>query len=189
MSPPSSDRPIRQALKRVAVTLKAADVPFALAGSYASWARGGPEPEHDADFLVRPDDVEQACAALSEAGLRIVRPAEDWLAEAYDDSCDPASLVDIIHAANRCDVDLDMIERAAAVEVDSVWMPVISATDFVLLRLQSLSEHSCDMAALLPHVRAPREQVDWEVVRREAKGTPFAEAFLLLTDGLGVTGE
>jgi len=44
---------LRTALKRVAVGLKETEVPFALAGGYAVWARGGPEPDHDVDFLLR----------------------------------------------------------------------------------------------------------------------------------------
>ena len=51
---------LREALKRVAVTLKQAEVPFALAGGYAAWARGGPEPDHDVDFVVTEADAEPA---------------------------------------------------------------------------------------------------------------------------------
>jgi hypothetical protein len=36
-------------------------------------------------------------------------------------------------------------------------------------------------------VRALREQVDWAEVRRRTGHSPFAEAFLLLCDRLGLT--
>ena len=43
---------LRAALKRSAAALKADDVPFALAGSYALWVHGAPEPDHDVDLVV-----------------------------------------------------------------------------------------------------------------------------------------
>src|SRR5919198_3275335 len=57
-------------LKKSAAALRDADVPFALGGGLAAWARGGPETEHDVDVLVKPDDAERALAALVEAGFR-----------------------------------------------------------------------------------------------------------------------
>ena len=74
-------RPLRESLKRVAVTLKESGVPFALGGSYACWARGGPGPVHDVNFMVMPDDVPRGVEALTAAGPRAVDPPEDWLAK------------------------------------------------------------------------------------------------------------
>ena len=48
---------LREALKLVAVLLKETGVPFALAGSYGLWARGGPEPDHDVDFMIAEEDA------------------------------------------------------------------------------------------------------------------------------------
>ena len=39
--------------------MKRDGVPFALAGGYALWAHGAPEPDHDVDLLVAEPDVEQ----------------------------------------------------------------------------------------------------------------------------------
>src|ERR671921_1527616 len=72
-------------LKRTAVALKRADVPFALCGGYAAWARGAPEPEHDADFLVAEVDRERAAEALAAAGLEVQQPPEDWLVKVVQD--------------------------------------------------------------------------------------------------------
>src|SRR4051794_24966398 len=47
---------LREALKRAASALKADGPPFALAGSYALWVHGGPEPSHDVDFVVAEED-------------------------------------------------------------------------------------------------------------------------------------
>src|SRR6266540_6192988 len=63
-----------------------AGIEFALGGGLASWARGGPESEHDVDFLVRPEDAERAQAALADAGMRPETPPEEWLLKAYDDN-------------------------------------------------------------------------------------------------------
>ena len=74
---------VRDLLKRTAVALKQADVPFALCGGYAAWVRGAPEPVHDADFLVAADDADRARKALADAGLDVVEPAEDWLDQGH----------------------------------------------------------------------------------------------------------
>ena len=68
----------------------------------------------------------------------------------------------------------------------SVVMPVVTVTHYVCAKLNSLDEHHCDLAALLPQVRALREQVDWARVREATADNPFAEAFLLLLRRLEV---
>ena len=55
---------LREALKLVAVTLKEGGVPFALAGGYALWARGAPEPHHDVDFAVAEQDRDRVAGLL-----------------------------------------------------------------------------------------------------------------------------
>src|ERR1700712_5788562 len=72
-------------LKRVAATLKAADIPFALGGSFAVYAHGGHSSDHDVDFLIREQDREQALAELSKVGFRTEQPPEDWLVKVYDE--------------------------------------------------------------------------------------------------------
>jgi hypothetical protein len=56
---------LREALKLVAVALKEGDAPFALAGGYALWARGGPEPNHDVDFVVAEEDAARVADLLA----------------------------------------------------------------------------------------------------------------------------
>src|SRR4051812_45717011 len=111
-------------MKRVAVALKGADVPFALAGGYAAFARGGPEPDHDVDFYLREEDVGPAEKALDKAALRVEHPAEDWLVKAYSDD----ALVDLIFRPTAMPVTTEILDRAEVIEVDSVDMPVLSAT-------------------------------------------------------------
>jgi hypothetical protein len=177
-----SDRELRTALKRVATTLKAAGVPFALAGGYASWARGGPEPVHDADFVLVEEDMPRALQVLADAGLRVEHPPEDWLEKVYDGD----ALVDLIFRPADRPVTREQLARADELRVDSVLMPVQPATDILASKLLALTEHFCDMGPLFPHARALREQIDWPALRRDVAHSPFARAFLDLCDDLGI---
>ena len=53
-------------MKRVATVLKEHQMPFALAGGFAVYARGGSGSEHDVDFLIRRDDADKALRLLCE---------------------------------------------------------------------------------------------------------------------------
>jgi hypothetical protein len=173
---------LREALKRTAVALKKADVPFALTGGYAVWARGGPEPDHDVDFLVAYDDVEQAEQALRADGLDVVHPPEDWLFKAYLDG----AMVDLIHRHSGGPAQRATVEDADVFEVLSVEMPVLSATEVVVQKMLALDEHYCDFGAVIPVVRALREQIDLDRVRAETAHSPFAAALLVLLERLDV---
>ena len=175
---------VRELLKRTAVALKQAGVPFALCGGYAAWARGAPEPEHDADFLVPLTEAERAAKALSDAGLQVVEPAEDWLVKVVGTS----SFVDVLWRTCGHPVESDLIDRADTLPVLSVQMPVLAATDILVTKLLALDEHYCDFTRLLPVARALREQVDWARVGEEVAGNDFAAVFLLLLERLGIVG-
>ena len=71
--------PLMDTLKRVAFHLGQADVPFALAGGFAVYARGGAVCGHDVDFLIKKEDAGRALATLVEVGLRGEVPPEGWL--------------------------------------------------------------------------------------------------------------
>jgi hypothetical protein len=174
---------LRDALRLSAVALREADIPYALCGGYAAFARGGPEPHHDVDFVIEAEDADHAREALSKAGLELREPAEDWLFKAYYHD----ALVDIIYVLGGEPVDARLLDAADEIEVLAVRMPVLRATDVVASKIVCLSEHDCDFSHLLPIVRALREQVDWQYVRSQVDGNPYAEAFLYLTDRLGVT--
>jgi hypothetical protein len=66
-------------------------------------------------------------------------------------------------------------------------MRVLPPTHVLIEKLNSLNEHHCDFGALLPAIRAVREQVDWERVRTATAENDFAAAFLVLSDRLGIT--
>jgi hypothetical protein len=173
---------LREALKRVATGLKQTGVPFALTGGYAAWARGGPEPDHDVDFLIDPDDADKAAGLLGEQGLQIVQPPEDWLFKVFTDD----AMVDVLYRAPGFTTVRPVLERATEVEVLSVWMPVLGATDLLVQKLAVLSERYCDLAAVVPTARALREQVDWGVVRERVAGNPYADVTLILLERLDV---
>jgi hypothetical protein len=181
-APPNDDQPLRVAMKKVATALKGANVPFALSGGYASWARGGPEPLHDVDFVLLADDVPHALQVLDAAGLRVVEPPEDWLVKVYDGD----ALVDLIFRPAERPVTREQLDAANEVRVDSVVMPVQSATDLLAAKLLVLNEHYCDFARLFPHVRALREQVDWPALHEVVGHSPFARSFLALCGELGI---
>jgi hypothetical protein len=181
-SPPSEDLVgLREALKHVAVALKGTGLPFALCGGYAAWARGSTEPLHDVDFLVREEDARTVEDELRRHGFEVHRPPEDWLFKVQVDG----AAVDVIHRAHRTTVE-EMLDRADDLAVLSVHMPVLSASDVVAQKLLALDEHYCDLATVLPTLRALREQVDWDRVRTQAEGWPYAEAALFLLERLEV---
>lgn len=167
----------------MAVALTEADVPFALCGGYAAWARGAPEPDHDADFVIREQDVDAAREAISAAGLDVTQPAENWLFKAFH----RGALVDVLFRMAGEPVEPGLFERADTIEVLAVRMPVLSATDLLAGQLSVLGEHYCDMGHLLPIARALREQIDWPLVRSVVDDNPYARAFLFLTDELAIT--
>jgi hypothetical protein len=175
---------LREALKRAASALKAHGPDFALAGSYALWAYGGPEPFHDVDFVVAEPDTEAAALTLEKAGFRIDRTPEDWLFKAC---VDQQFVIDVLHQLNGTPVTADDIADAEELDVLAIRMPVLSPTHVLTEKLNSLNEHHCDFAALLPAARAVREQVDWDRLRAGTLENDFAVAFLVLTDRLGIT--
>jgi hypothetical protein len=175
---------LQDALKRSASALKANGPEFALAGSYALWVYGGPEPDHDVDFVVAETDVEAAAATLQDAGFRVQRTPEDWLFKAC---VGDEFVIDVLHRLNGVPVDKRVIDSAESHDVLAIHMRVLAPTQVVTEKLCSLHEHHCDFATLLPGVRAVRERVDWDQVRAGTAHNDFAQAFLTLTDRLGIT--
>ena len=172
----------RTALVRVAAELKRADVPFALAGGYAAWVHGAPEPVHDVDFDLRAQDADRVREHFREAGYEVLAPPEDWLFKVLSDGVE----VDLLHRGGGVLVDDALLARAVWTEVLSVEMPVITATDVVVHKLCAFDEHTLDFAPALRVVRSIREAVDWGEVRERVRDRPFAQAFVHLLELLGV---
>jgi hypothetical protein len=181
-----AQRDLREALKLVAVTLKQGEAPFALTGGYALWARGGPEPEHDVDFMVAESDAPLVMARLAEQGLQVVQPPEDWLFKVFVGEGPSPAMVDILFRSAGVSVERSHFAGVDELEVESVAMPVLPATTLMADKLNAMEEHACDFGKALPAARAVREQVDWTAVREATKANDFAFAFLVLLERLGI---
>jgi Uncharacterised nucleotidyltransferase len=177
---PFSD--IEQALKKSGAALREAGVPFLLGGSLASWARGGPETRHDLDLMIKPEDVDAAVEALQAAGLRPEDPPEEWLVKAWDGSV----LVDLIFAPKGMAMTDEVIARGEVLSVLGMEMRVMALEDVLVTKLMALSEHSLRYESLLSIARALREKVDWDDVRTRTHESPFARAFFVMLEGLGI---
>jgi hypothetical protein len=173
---------IEQTLKKAAAALREADIPFLLGGSLASWARGGPETRHDLDLMIRPEDVDAAIAALQAAGLRPEDPPEEWLVKAWDGDV----LVDLIFAPKGMEMTAEVMARGEVLSVLGMEMRVMALEDVLVTKLMALSEHALRYESLLPIARALRAQVDWADVRARTSASPFARAFFVMLEGLGI---
>ncbi|MFL5863886.1 MAG: hypothetical protein ACJ780_24445, partial [Solirubrobacteraceae bacterium] len=56
--------PLAETCRIAVAALRDAGIRFALAGSFAAWARGGPQPGKDLDVMVKPQDADGALNAL-----------------------------------------------------------------------------------------------------------------------------
>jgi len=175
---------IEATLKKAAAALREADVPFLLGGSLASWARGGPESRHDLDLMIKREDVERAVAALADAGMRADDPPEEWLVKAWDGDV----LVDLIFWPKGLPIDDAVIARGDEMAVLSMEMRVMAIEDVLITRLMAITEHHLRFEGLLQIARALREQVDWQHVRAATDASPFARAFFVMLEGLGILG-
>jgi hypothetical protein len=186
MSPaaPSFDE-IQETLKKASAALNAAELDFVLAGGVACWARGGSPSPHDLDFMVRPRDSERALEALVEAGLHAEHPPEEWLVKAWDGDV----LVDLIFEPIGLVVDDELFVRSPKLDVLGVSIHVMLVEDVLVARLLALHEHYLDLEPLIEIARSVREQIDWPSLRRRTEASPYARAFLVIAEGLGISGE
>ncbi len=171
-----------ETMKKAARALRDAGIPHALGGGLASWARGGPQSEHDVDFLVKPEDAERAQQALGEAGFHTERPPEPWLLKAFDGDI----LVDLIFQPRGGAVDDELLGRSEELEVAAMRLPVVRLEDLLVQKLLALTEQNPDYSSVLEIARALREQIDWAEVRRRTAHSPFAQAFFTLLHELDI---
>jgi hypothetical protein len=132
--------------------------------------------------MIKPTDVERALEALEEAGMRPERPPEDWLVKAWDGE----TLVDLIYCPKGMPMDDEVIARGEELSVLGMEIRVMALEDVMATKLMALTEHSLRYEGLLQISRALREQIDWEQVRARTAESPFARAFFVLLDGLGI---
>ena len=173
------------AMRDAAAALRDAEIPFALAGSVAIYARGGADTRHDVDFLVKPEDAERALEVLEERGFRSEKPPEGWLYKAFDTN---GVMVDLIFRPATGDVDDELLARAEPVEVYAIVVPALPVTDILTGKLLALREHNLDLGPCLEIARSLREQIDWDKLRSRTEHSPYAQAFFAVVDGLNLNG-
>lgn len=182
MTTPTPDQ-LLHTLTRVCNTLADNEIPFAVAGGCAVYARGGPASDHDVDIFVKPDDVSRAASALVAVGMRAAHPPEDWLSKVYDGD----TLVDLVFRPSFRAVTDATFARASWMRIGPTSALVISATDLMIDKLMVLDAHRLDLGGLLEIARDLREQVEWDDVRGATAVSPYARAFLSLLDDLAIT--
>ena len=184
MSGPETEIPFDElvdTLKKAVAALRDSNVPYLLGGGLAIWARGGPEREHDLDFMVREEDADRALQALVHAGMKPEKPPEGWLYKAYDDN---GAMVDVIFRPTENPVTDEMLARGEELELMAIEVNVMAAEDVFVSKLLALREHELDYDSLIEMTRAVREQIDWRDVRERTDRSPFARAFFTLAEGL-----
>jgi hypothetical protein len=169
-------------LRQSVATLRDAGVPFLLAGSFAAWARGGPEPQNDLDLMLKAEDAEAALEALVRAGMRAERPPEEWLLKAWNGDV----MVDLIFCPAGLEMTDEVFDRAESMPVAAVQTPVMALEDVLITKLYALDEHALDYTQLLGIARALREQIDWRQLQARTSDSAYAKAFFTLVAELGV---
>jgi hypothetical protein len=170
-------------LKKAAAALREAEVPFMLGGGLACWARGGPESDHDLDFMLKPVDADRALEVLASTGMRPEKPAEGWLYKAFDEN---GVMIDVIFEPTGLPITDEVFQRADELEVEAVPMKVMALGDVMVTKLLALDEKTLDYRPLLSIARSLREQIDWVEVRERTEASPFAKAFFTLVEELGI---
>jgi predicted nucleotidyltransferase len=168
-------------LKRAVAALRDRNVPYVLGGGLAIWARGGPESDHDLDFMVKEEDADRALQALVDIGMTPEKPPEGWLYKAFDGN---DVMVDLIFHPIGNPVTEELLARGEELEVKAIAVNVMSTEDVFVSKLLALREHELEYGSALKLARAVREQVDWDDVRARTEHSPFARAFFTIAEGL-----
>jgi hypothetical protein len=86
-------------------------------------------------------------------------------------------------------MDDQPMERGGVLSVLGMEMRVMALEDVLVTKLMALSEHALRYESLLAIARALRERIDWAEVRTRTISSPFARAFFVMLEGLGVVDE
>src|SRR5438045_3559928 len=168
MSPSESFSALTSALKVASAALREAEVPFALGGSLATWARGGPEPQNDLDLMVKPQSADAALQAFADAGMRTERPPEEWLYKAW---CGDV-LIDVIFHPSGLEIDDAVLARADTISVMAAGIPVMALEDVLVTMICAINEHTLDYSRLIAIARSLREQINWPRLWARTGGSP-----------------
>jgi len=172
-----------EAMKAAAGILNDSEIEFVLGGGLSAWARGGPRSEHDVDFLIKPEDAERALEVFDAAGWKTERPPEGWLYKTWHEN---GALVDLIFDPASGPITQEIINRAHEDEVMALRAKVATLEDVLVSKLLAIKEQELNFSSVLEWSRALREQIDWHEVRERTQESPFAKAFFVLIEELGI---
>jgi predicted nucleotidyltransferase len=181
--PESSFPELIEAMKAAAGVLQDAEIDFVLGGGLSAWARGGPKSEHDVDFLIKPEDAEEALQVFDRAGWKTEKPPEGWLYKTWHEN---GALVDLIFDPASGPITQEIIDRAQEGEVMALRARVATLEDVLVSKLMAMREQEPNFGSLLEWSRALREQIDWREVRERTQDNAFAKAFFTLVEELGI---
>ena len=114
--------------------------------------------------------------------MRAEDPPEEWLVKAWDGDV----LVDLIFWPKGLPIDDEVIARGEELAVLSMTMRVMALEDVLITKLMAISEHHLRYEGLIAIARALRERIDWAHVRAATASSPFARAFFVIVEGLGI---
>jgi hypothetical protein len=117
--------------------------------------------------------------------MRPEKPPEEWLFKAWDGEV----LIDVIFHPRGLEVTDELMERGEMLHVLGISIPVMSLEDVLATKLLALHEHQLDYTPLVGIARAVREQIDWRYLRERTEGSPYAAAFFVLCEELGITSD
>ena len=132
--------------------------------------------------MVQTEDAERALRVLIGIGFTPADAPEDWLLKAYDGEVE----VDLLHTPANVPITPATLARATPLEVDSVRMPVMDATDLVRADACVRGARMCFSGPLFT-ARALREQGDLGPVRAEV-GTPRTRCVPACSPGSRISG-
>jgi hypothetical protein len=173
---------LTESLKKAAAALEGEGIPYLLGGGLACWARGGPPSSNDVDLMMGREDAERALTVLDGLGMRTERPPEQWLFKAWDGEV----MIDLIFEPAGIEIDALLFERGDALNVGGMQIQVMALDDVFVAKLFAFDEHDVDYTSILAITRALREQLDWPSLRERTASSPFASAFFVLAERLGI---
>ena len=95
-------------------------------------------------------------------------------------------LFDLIYAPRGFEVTDEVIDRGDMLHVIGITIPVMALEDVLATKLMALHEHELDYTSVLRIARSVREQIDWPSLRARTRGSPYAVAFFVMCEELGI---